>query len=486
MSSISKVITSLAASLNRLAPRKALERFGPWAIIALAAVLRLWNLGYPNELVFDETYYVKDAWTLWNTGSEKAWPVDPNPAFEAGAVDSYLTTPSFVVHPPLGKWLIGFGMWLFGPTNSFAWRITVAVLGIAAVALIMMAARLLFKSKSWALVAGFLFAIDGHAIVLSRTALLDNVLMFFALLAFYFVLRDQRQRRIDLISWNRPWLLWAALAIGAATAVKWSGLYFLATLGLYIVISETLARKSAGQKSWLTDGIFKQGSITFVLLVPISLAVYLLSWLGWILTPGGYDRASGDNWFSSLINYHQAAYGFHVGLHTPHSYASNPITWLWAIRPTSFFYEGLDAGEAGCDFPSGCSSAITALGNPLIWWSAAIAVFFTVLWYFRTRERTAGLILLGMVAGYVPWLFFMNRTVFQFYSVVFLPWSILALVFTARTLINRSARPERAQGWFMAFLLACAAISAFFLPIWIGTWVPYWFWQLHMWLPSWI
>ncbi|MFM6971759.1 MAG: hypothetical protein ACKOWH_04135, partial [Rhodoluna sp.] len=57
------------------------ERLAPWFIVALAAVLRLWNLAYPQKLVFDETYYVKDAWTLWNTGAERAWPADINAAF---------------------------------------------------------------------------------------------------------------------------------------------------------------------------------------------------------------------------------------------------------------------------------------------------------------------------------------------------------------------------------------------------------------------
>ena len=37
----------------------------PAAVLLLAAVLRLWNLGNPHSLVFDETFYVKDASELW-------------------------------------------------------------------------------------------------------------------------------------------------------------------------------------------------------------------------------------------------------------------------------------------------------------------------------------------------------------------------------------------------------------------------------------
>ncbi|MFM6974366.1 MAG: phospholipid carrier-dependent glycosyltransferase, partial [Agromyces sp.] len=32
---------------------------GPAAVLLLAAIMRLWNLGFPHSLVFDETYYVK-------------------------------------------------------------------------------------------------------------------------------------------------------------------------------------------------------------------------------------------------------------------------------------------------------------------------------------------------------------------------------------------------------------------------------------------
>ena len=48
----------------------------PIAVTLLAAILRLWNLGAPHTLVFDETFYVKDAWTLVNLGYEAKWPAE--------------------------------------------------------------------------------------------------------------------------------------------------------------------------------------------------------------------------------------------------------------------------------------------------------------------------------------------------------------------------------------------------------------------------
>lgn len=480
------MIASLANRLNEKAARRFLNRFGIWLILALGAFLRLWQLGYPRKLVFDEIYYVKDAWTLWNTGSEKAWPSDANLAFEAGQVTNFLTEASFVVHPPLGKWIIGLGMGVFGAENSYSWRITTAILGIFAIGILYLIAKRLFKSTAWALSAAFLFAIDGHAIVLARTALLDNSLMFFALLAFYFLIRDQQVRSIESIHWFRPWLIACGAALGAATAVKWSGLYFVAAFGLYVVLSELLARKASGQKNWFIAGVLQNGFVAFTSLIPITVAIYLLSWSGWIFGTGGYLRSSSNTWFGALMEYHEAAFGFHVGLRTPHAYAANPLSWLFAIRPTSFFYESLPTGQDGCNADAGCSSAITALGNPIIWWPAAASVFFLAVWYFKSRERLSGLILLGIAGGYLPWLIFLNRTTFQFYAIAFLPWMILALIFVARHYVREAKRPVRAQGIFLLYLGLAFAGSLFFLTVWLGTWTPYWYWRLHMWLPSWI
>ena len=480
----------MIALINRIAAsEKSRRRFNllsPWIIIGLAAFLRLWNLSYPKKLVFDETYYVKDAWTLWNTGAEKSWPENANAAFEAGNVNTYLTDPSFVVHPPLGKWIMGLGMWIFGPSNSFSWRISVALLSIAAVWLIMLIAKILFQTQIWALASGFLFAIDGHAIVLGRTGLLDSMLMFFALLAFYFLLRHLQTRTLDRPTWRQPWLLAAGLSLGAATAVKWSGLYFLAAFGLYVVISDAIERRKL-DTTWLVPSAI-QAVISFVIMVPTAIAVYVASWTGWLVTGSGYGRNEDANPFVALWKYHQDAYNFHINLHTPHSYSSNPLTWLFAIRPTSFFYESLGNGQGGCTATEGCSSAITALGNPFIWLPAAASILLLTYLFITRKSRVGGLILLGIVGGYLPWLMFLNRTVFQFYAIAFLPWMILALVYVLRMYLHTRSTEQlpsalRLVGGYFGFVFA---VSLFFLPIWIGTWTPYWYWHIHMWLPSWI
>ena len=55
------------STIERLDDGRMTDEYTSWIITALittvAFVLRVWNVGFPNSLVFDETYYPKDAWT---------------------------------------------------------------------------------------------------------------------------------------------------------------------------------------------------------------------------------------------------------------------------------------------------------------------------------------------------------------------------------------------------------------------------------------
>jgi len=487
--------------------KKVFEYLGFVFVIATASLTRLWNLASPKKLVFDETYYVKDALSLSQEGNEKSWPVGANAAFESGDVYSYLADSAFVVHPPFGKWLIASGMWLLGPENAAGWRISTALLGIATVALLMLVAYKLFRSTKLALAAGFLLAIDGMGITMSRTALLDAPLTFFLLLGFLFFLIDNQQSRVRIgyaiqngrktLLWLRPWLVLAGVVLGAASAIKWSGLYLLAAIGLYVVFSELLLRRDSGEKSWVRTGLLAQGAISFVNLVPVAMATYLSSWLGWITSTGGYSRNWADdnslpgifgalpNWAQSLWNYHEVIYKFHVNLSESHSYQSHPITWLLGLRPTAFFYETYSDGQMGCESDT-CSSAITAMGNPLIWVFATSALAYLFYRYLGTRERVIGLVLLGVGALYLPWLLIPERTVFQFYAVSFLPWMILGLVLVMQILYRALGGTKLAKGLVIGFFVLATLVSVFFLPVNIGLVVPFDQWQWRMWLPGWI
>ena len=109
-----------------------------------------------------------------------------------------LASPEYVVHPPVGKWMIAGGMWLFGPDNPLGWRFSAALAGTVSIALVALIAQKLFGSLILGAAAGLLLAVDGHHLVMSRTSLLDIFLMFWILAAFGALLmdRDDGRRRL--------------------------------------------------------------------------------------------------------------------------------------------------------------------------------------------------------------------------------------------------------------------------------------------------
>ncbi len=416
------------------------------AITLISLALRLFNLGTPKGFVFDEVYYVDGARD-----------------YLAHGVEISGDDPEFVVHPPVGKWLIALGIKLFGD-NEFGWRFMGALLGSAMIVLIALIAHRLFRNSYITIAASALMAMDGLALVHSRTALLDIYLSFFILLATYFFLAR--------------WHWWTGIALGLAVATKWSGLYFLALFAI-VALYRAFAHNTGRDLAKPTLRTVAQYG-----LLPIS--IYLTSWSGWFASSRGWARDYSENIFTSFLHYHSQMLGFHTGLVEKHSYQSNPWSWLIMGRPTSFYYETPKTCGA-----ENCSQEVLALGTPLLWWLGTIALAVVLGFWIRSiavkrYEPPLNLILAGMTAGYLPWFFFQERTVFTFYAIVFQPFLILAIVYCAYALLMHfeNKRNTYVALGFTAFVIFLNFI--FFLPIFTGDVITYDSWQARMWLPSWI
>jgi dolichyl-phosphate-mannose--protein O-mannosyl transferase len=395
-------------------------------------VLRIFNLGIPKGLVFDEVYYVDGARDYLKYGVE--------------LTDG---SPEFVVHPPVGKWLIAIGIRLFGD-NEFGWRIAVAVAGTLTVYLTARIAQRIFQDQKWATLAAILMALDGLNLVMSRTALLDIFLTLFVLLS--------------VNAWLKGNYLSFAIYLGLAMGSKWSALYFVAVLLiLELVLNRNLIRVV---KVGLTSAI-----------------IYIGSWIGWFNSTNGWDRNSKSNPISSLINYHREMLGFHTGLTENHSYQANPWSWIVMGRPTSFFYES----PKGCGTDS-CAQEVLAIGTPILWWIGTAALLFLIganLHHFAMRELDLGVLIpfIGILAGYLPWFFFQERTVFTFYAIVFQPFLILAIVLLAK--VAYEYHPK------LKYLIAGAVVLIalnfiYFYPVFTGVITTYDAWFDRMWWSSWI
>ena len=420
-----------AISLRPSKDRDLRKILGFAGVLAFAALTRFINLGRPGELVFDEVYYVDGARDFLASGVE----------LDKGAAE-------FIVHPPVGKWAIALGIQIFGDT-PFGWRFSAALVGLLSVALIFVITRKLFHSYFLSLTAALLISFDGLHLVMSRTALLDIFLSFFILLAFYLLITD------------RLWL--AGIVMGLALGTKWSALYVLAALGLYLLIRD------------------RKFLVTPIQFGVVPLFVYVTSWTGWFLSNNGWSRDYSANPLISWLHYHREMLNFHTGLTTEHSYEASAWNWLILGRPTSFFYES----PKGCGSDS-CSQEVLAIGTPFLWWFGLISIFVAIGYFIYRRERSAGLILMFLLASYLPWLAFPERTTFFFYSIAFEPFLILAIIYVISKALEKPELQSERKKYVVAGVALIALCFAYFFPLFVGGVMNYEDWYARMWFTNWI
>ncbi|WP_250027870.1 dolichyl-phosphate-mannose--protein mannosyltransferase [Paractinoplanes maris] len=470
-------------------------------IVVIAAILRLNGISNPKGYIFDEVYYPTDAWDMLQHGVE--WDEKSNSA-------------AYVVHPPLGKWLIGLGELVFG-NNELGWRFPAAIAGIVMILILIRVTYRLFHSVLLAGLAGLLMTLDGFQLVLSRTSLLDIFLATFLLATFAALVLDRDHYRRQwlralengydpartaavprIVPW---WLLVAGVTFGLACGVKWSALFFAPFLAGLVIAWRVQARRSAGVRGPFLAGIL--GDLGWLLLsFALTFVIYLATWTGWFVTDTGYYRhdreANGlgePPVFGALLNlwhYHEMAYRFHSGLTERHVYQSWPWQWLLLGRPVAFYWN--NSGDCGA--PS-CAREILLLGTPVLWWSFLPALAGLVWFGLARRDWRAWAILVPAVAGLLPWFYFAvkdGRTMFSFYALPALPFLILAVVYVLGAIMTPpegvaqgKARTDRQLiGTVVAaaYLVLVAVCFAYFYPVFVGQVLPYESWSNRMWLGS--
>ena len=499
---------------------------GPLLVTVFGGFLRFYRLGAPHAIVFDETYYVPDSYSILRHGVELStrgvnaktgsravlehWMLTGNTRF-------LTSTGEYVAHPPLGKVLMAVGDWLFGLT-PFGWRFAVAVVGTLSILMTARIARRMTRSTLLGCVAGLLLALDGLELVMSRTALLDIFVMFWVLAAFGMLVLDRDASRARLaaavesaradagadggpggtwlagtgpglgIHWRK---VLAGVFLGLACASKWDGIWFIPAFAAMAVAWDVGARKAAGYRGWAA-GAARDAAWLPVTFGVAPFAAYLASWSGWFASGRGYGRYWGpaignhvpvwsvlDSWYQ----YQKSMYQFGVGLHVQTGYVSRPWTWLFLYRPVSMFWNGSPPGCA-----KGCAQAVLAQGTPAIWWASIGALAFCLGWWVVRRDWRAGAVLVAVAAGWLPWFWYAwhdNRTEYFFYAVVFVPFLVIAITLCLGLIIGpaRADPVRRAVGAVVvgAYLILVLVNFAFLYPVLTAQIVPYTAWLHRMW-----
>jgi len=446
-------------------------------ITVLAGLTRFWALGFPpgknlnpvDFKNFDEVYYATEAQEILRYGYEDN--------------RGYM----FVVHPPLGKWLIAGSEWLVGAidgkhdatsylANSVGWRLAPALFGCFGVIMVTRIVRRIMRSNLFGFIAGLLMSMEGLSLVLARTAILDIFLQTFVIAAFGALVLDRDQLRgrlarliaegADLADGvpslgPRPWRLVAGVMCGLACAIKWTGLSFFVLFVLLSLVWDRAALKAAGVRR-PTGAWFRRS----VLFAPFSLVLapiedYLLTYLGWFVGENSWGRHWADThgpsthlhlfglrvpfWWGwvpdpirSLGAYTLDAYRFHQQLDSPHSYGSKPWSWLVLGRPVDFYYNGshFDSTAASPCGAHDCAREVLLIGTPLMWW-AFVPMLLWLAWHWATtRDWRAAAVWVAFIAGWLVWFQNLDRTMFLFYMAPLVPFLIIGVTLALGTMLG--------------------------------------------------
>lgn len=446
---VERGVAARARSAGRSVRWTVVDTIGLTAVTLMAGGLRLFRATTPSRLVFDEGYYAIEA-------CEQIFGNGPPCHRE-------VVEPISGVHPPLGTWLIGAGIRIFG-FRSGGWRVASLAAGTLTVVLVFLLARRLIRSTLAATVASGALALDALHFIHSRVAMLEIFVTLFAVAAILAAVLDgDRPIRITRAEgrWHaltsrlreRRWRLAAGAAIGAAVACKWSGIPF-AGLTIGIVLASELRRRSVDARGGLGAMLREEGPSLLVAFALVPALIYVGSYIGRIEGAILAWPWSRESWMWAFLAQQRDMLAFHLGLDLPHVYASPPWSWPLMKRPPIYWLEVLD----------GRYREIIAIGNPLVWLGGlASLVVVAIRWLRRHRDRGEAVIVLGFAAAWLPWLLIgpTRETVFSFYLVLGVPFLCIGIGYMAARLAA-SIAGRVAIGGFAAASIAC---FAFFYPV---------------------
>lgn len=368
-------------------------------------------------------------------------------------------------HPPLGKWFMSLGIRVFG-MNPFGWRIVGTLFGIGMLPFLFLFARRLFGAKTWAAgVATTLFAFDFMHFTQTRIATIDVYGTFFIIAMFFFMYWYSQMSFYDTPLWKTfiP-LLGAAVSMGLGCASKWTAVYAAAGMAIFffsVVYMRTREYRFAKKDpTGVSDGIEHQHIIdvwkknlliTFgvcvLLFIVLAGLIYLLSYIPF--SNGDDSMGLWDRMIKNQVD----MYNYHANLVADHPYASVWYEWPLMIRPV-FYYSGTTL--------SGLKEAISAFGNPLVWWAGVPAFIYLVYRIFRYNDGKAMFLSFAYIVQLAPWLF-VTRCTFMYHYFPSVPFIVLMIVYVMYILDKKEDKHWRR--WIFVYTGLAVLLFFYFYPV---------------------
>lgn len=402
-------------------------------------LLGFWRLGLPTEQYFDEVHHVRTAMEFRDGLNPHEWT---HPHISKLFMALGMTTLGEDFDPRDGIWKPGAQ---YSIKACFGWRFPSLVFGALALLAQYALARSLFGRRTIAIAATSLLALDGVFFVHARIAMTNIYVVCFMLaacLALWKWITTERGR----------WLALLGLMLGLGLATRWSSLWAWGFSGLMLLWHlgrvlyprwQAAGRTGSGIARWV-------GQMAGAMLA-IPLAVYLLSYVPFVLQPGngsgegtvsvtrqlltsgepeGFPPVWGDVWkrdtyarghgWYKVINQQKDMWRYHAEIKEKHPYSSPWWSWPLMLRPVWYHFT---------TNAQGMSVGIWAIGNAVIWWAYLPVLACTT--YLARREKSAalGLVCLFGWGMWLAWGIKPRPLVFMHYLFEAIPFLCIALAY---------------------------------------------------------
>lgn len=390
-----------------------MKQFFLAVLIILAFFLWGNHLSYPPKPYYDEIFFVPTAKEYLN------WNI--------GAYDYHYRKNSNLdwIHPPLSR-LISVVFFVIFDNNSFGWRISSLLLGVASLGIFYWTVDKLFGEILITLFSSLLFLFDLLPMIQSRIMMNEIDLIFFslcALLTFLYYKQKPTLIRIFLVG----------LFCGGAIASRWNGLLLII---LIFVLTGYIRTVRKEKFLWIIDA---------VILIFISFSIYLASYTQYFLL--------GGTLLSFWILQKDIVF-FHLYHVAPNNYSASWWTWPLMLRTTLYFKE-IASNES--------IRAIYAIGNPAIWWLGIGSLVYVFIRFIRNKTFSIALVLISFIWFWLPFSLSM-RVTFLHYYLPSLPFLYISLGIFLRDILRKKF------GFFvvLSYLAIVVLLFFYFYPIATG------------------
>lgn len=457
------------------------------------AILKLWRLGFPPEMVFDEVYHARAAGEYLIAVKPLEW-----------------------VHPPLAKLIISIGVYFYQLTGV-GWRVVPVIAGTMLLASVYCLGRFTLPQRWQALIATLMLACDGVYFVQSRMAMTNIFATCFQVTALMLTWRfiqyywhSENRKRVIV------YFLITVFMSGLSLATRWTSLYsygfIILAFGFIIMIPSTIRLAPAGGMPEAEMPIVESPEVDEqenLLPVLLPLRVYLRQALDgftgllsrvrwtlngkvagmWVLMPlitlaipailyliaytpffvnYGYDLPKVLQEQVNIWNYHK-------NLTDPHPYYSAWYTWPWLGRPTWYYFQS---------YANNLIGGILAIGNPAIWWFSMPCVLTVIC--IGLLRRKLNILYLGVAClfMYLPWGMSPRTLNYAHYFFEAVPYACLSAAALMGFVVNHYK--QKGVSLAAAYFGLVVFMFVLFYPIYSALPIPGWYYNLLRWFPTWV